>query len=47
MKQKTALIFFLATLILGQGVCCAQVLNAKQTQALKCAEEKIYAVYNF
>ncbi len=49
MRQKTALFFFLiVTLILGQGVCFAQqVLTEKQTQTLKCAEEKIYAVYNF
>ena len=45
---KTALFFFITTLILGQGVCYAQqVLTTKQTQVLKCAEEKIYAVYNF
>ena len=45
---KTALFFFIANLVLGQGVCYAQqVLTAKQTQVLKCAEEKIYAVYNF
>ncbi len=48
MKQKITLFFFLVTLTLGQSVCCAQqVLTAKQTQFLKCAEEKIYAVYNF
>ncbi|MBO4707962.1 MAG: type II secretion system F family protein [Elusimicrobiaceae bacterium] len=45
---KTVLFFFIATLILGQGVCLAQqVLTDKQTQTLKCAEEKIYTVYNF
>lgn len=48
MRQKTALFFLIATLMLGQGVCFAQqVLTEKQTQVLKCAEEKIYAVYNF
>lgn len=45
---RTAIFFFTATLILGQGVCYSQqVLTSKQTQILKCAEEKIYAVYNF
>lgn len=45
---KPVLFFFITTLIIGQGVCLAQqVLTDKQTQILKCAEEKIYAVYNF
>ena len=45
---RIALYFFISTLILGQGVCYAQqVLTAKQTQTLKCAEERIFAVYNF
>lgn len=44
---RTALFFFTATLMLGQVCYAQQVLTAKQTQTLKCAEEKIYAVYNF
>ncbi len=45
---KATILFFIATLILGQGICFAQqVLTEKQTQILKCAEEKIFAVYNF
>lgn len=36
------------TLVLGQELCFAQqVLTEKQTNVIKCAEEKIYAVYNF
>ena len=45
---KAVLFFFALALMLGQGVCYSQqVLTEKQTQVLKCAEEKIYAVYNF
>ena len=48
MKRKTALFFFTVTLLLGQSVCFAQqVFTSQQTQTLKCAEEKIFAVYNF
>lgn len=44
---KTLSLFILA-LILGQGVCFAQtVLSEADTIKLRCAEEKIYALYNF
>ncbi len=49
MKRASSVLFLItATLILGCDICFAQqVFTAKQTQILKCAEEKIYAVYNF
>ena len=48
MKSWKTTLFFFTVLILGQGFCFAQqVFSDKQTQALKCAEEKIFAVYNF
>ncbi len=48
MNKVKVFVAFVLTLILGQVFCFAQqVLTEKQTQTLKCAEEKIYAVYNF
>ena len=42
------LTLFLFALILGQGYCFAQtVLSENDTKKLKCAEAKIFAVYNF
>ncbi len=42
------LLFLIFALILGQELCFAQtVLTENQTNFLRCAEEKIYAVYNF
>ena len=47
-KLNTKVLFFVLALVLGQSVCFSQqVLTVKQTQILKCAKEKIYAVYNF
>ena len=44
---KTSLLFIFA-LILGHGLCFAQtVLSEGETTFLRCAEEKIYAIYNF
>ena len=45
---RNTVILFLSALLLGQGLSFAQqVMNEKQTNVLKCAKEKNYAVYNF
>lgn len=42
------LVLFIFALLVGQSMCFAQtVLSEKDTAFLKCAEEKIYALYNF
>ena len=48
MRKLKLIILFIFALILGQVVCFAQqVMTPKQTDILKCAIEKNYAVYNF
>jgi len=48
MSKLRRIIIFCILALLGQGLCFAQqVLTAKQTDFLKCAREKNYAVYNF
>ncbi|MCR5504293.1 MAG: type II secretion system F family protein [Elusimicrobiaceae bacterium] len=48
MRNLKLIVLFVFALFVGHSVCFAQqVLTPKQTDFLKCAREKNYAVYNF